>query len=102
ISERNFLGRGLFAKAAITYGQYARGYSLSFVEPYLLNYRVALGLDLYQREQLANSYISYTTKTLGFSPRLGFQLREDLALQVRYSIYRQEISLPFYLADCFN
>ena len=26
ISERNFLGRGLFAKASVTYGQYARGY----------------------------------------------------------------------------
>jgi outer membrane protein insertion porin family len=102
ISERNFLGRGLFAKASVTYGQYARGYSLSFVEPYLLDYRVALGLDLYQREQLANNFISYTTKTLGFSPRLGFQLREDLSLQLRYSIYQQEISLPSFLANCNN
>ncbi|WGD56355.1 outer membrane protein assembly factor BamA [Bradyrhizobium sp. CB1650] len=102
ISERNLLGRGLFAKAAVTYGQYARGYSLSFVEPYLLDYRVALGLDLYQRTQLSNSYISYGTKTLGFSPRLGFSLREDLALQVRYSIYQQEITLPSYLANCNN
>jgi outer membrane protein insertion porin family len=102
ISERNFLGRGLYAKAAVTYGQYARGYSLSFVEPYLLDYRVALGLDLFQREQLANSYISYGTKTLGFSPRLGFSLREDLALQLRYSIYQQEISLPSSLANCNN
>ena len=102
ISERNFLGRGLFAKASVTYGQYARGYSLSFVEPYLLDYRVALGLDLFQRQQLANSYISYGTKTLGFSPRLGFALREDLSLQLRYSIYQQEISLPSYLANCNN
>ena len=102
ISERNFLGRGLFAKASVTYGQFARGYSLSFVEPYLLDYRVALGLDLYQREQLANNFISYTTKTLGFSPRLGFQLREDLSLQLRYSIYQQEISLPSFLANCNN
>jgi outer membrane protein insertion porin family len=102
ISERNFLGRGLFAKASVTYGQFARGYSLSFVEPYLLDYRVALGLDLYQREQLANNFISYTTKTLGFSPRLGFQLREDLSLQLRYSIYQQEISLPNSLANCNN
>ena len=102
VSERNLLGRGLFAKASVTYGQYSRGYSLSFVEPYLLDYRVALGLDLYQREQLSNSYISYGTKTLGFSPRLGFSLREDLALQVRYSIYRQEITLPYYLANCNN
>jgi outer membrane protein insertion porin family len=102
ISERNLLGRGLFAKAAVTYGQYARGYSLSFVEPYLLDYRVALGLDLYQRTQLSNSFISYGTKTLGFSPRLGFSLREDLSLQLRYSIYRQEITLPSYLQDCNN
>ncbi|MCS3895772.1 outer membrane protein insertion porin family [Bradyrhizobium japonicum USDA 38] len=102
ISERNLLGRGLFAKASVTYGQYARGYSLSFVEPYLLDYRIALGLDLYQRQQLANSYISYGTKTLGFSPRLGFSLREDLALQLRYSIYQQEITLPSYLANCNN
>ncbi|MDP1864912.1 MAG: outer membrane protein assembly factor BamA, partial [Bradyrhizobium sp.] len=102
ISERNFLGRGLYAKASLTYGQYARGYSLSFVEPYLLDYRVALGLDLFQREQLANSYISYGTSTIGFSPRLGFSLREDLSLQVRYSIYQQKISLPDNLRNCNN
>jgi outer membrane protein insertion porin family len=102
VSERNLLGRGLFAKASVQYGQYARGYSLSFVEPYLLDYRVALGLDFYQREQLANSYISYNVKTLGFSPRLGFGLREDLTLQLRYSIFRQEISLPGFLQNCNN
>src|SRR5476649_611836 len=85
ISERNFLGRGLYAKASVTYGEYARGVSLSFVEPYLLDYRVALGLDVFYREQLPNNYISYGTKTLGFSTRLGFALREDLSLQLRYS-----------------
>src|SRR5882757_2014934 len=102
ISERNFLGRGLYAKAAVTYGQYARGGSLSFVDPYLFDYRIAMGLDLFYREQLANSYIAYGTKTMGFSPRLGFTLREDLALQLRYSIYQQEISLPSALANCNN
>src|SRR3984893_9621598 len=102
VSERNFLGRGLYAKASVTYGQYARGVSLSFVEPYLLDYRVALGLDVFYREQLANLFISYGTSTIGFSPRLGFQLREDLGLQLRYSIYRQEISLPSTLDNCNN
>jgi len=102
VSERNFLGRGLFAKASVTYGQFARGYSLSFVEPYLLDYRVALGLDFYQRSQLANNFVSYGTKTIGFSPRLGFQLREDLSLQLRYSITRQEVTLPTTLANCNN
>ncbi len=102
ISERNFLGRGLFAKASVTYGQFARGYSLSLVEPYLLDYRVALGLDFFQRQQLANNFISYGTKTIGFSPRLGFGLREDLSLQLRYSIYQQQIQLPANLANCNN
>src|ERR1700758_406823 len=102
VSERNFLGRGLFAKAAVTYGQYARGLSLSFVEPYLLDYRIALGLDAYYRQQMANNYIAYGTKTIGFSPRLGLQLREDLSLQLRYSLYQTQISLPSYLANCNN
>ncbi|MBN8967898.1 MAG: outer membrane protein assembly factor BamA [Rhizobiales bacterium] len=102
IAERNLLGRGLYAKASVQYGQYARGYSLSFVEPYLMGYRVALGMDLYQRQQLANRYLSYDSKTIGFSPRLGFQLREDLALQVRYSISQQEIKLPWQYQNCNN
>jgi outer membrane protein insertion porin family len=102
VSERNFLGRGLFAKASVQYGQFARGYSLSFVEPYLLDYRVALGLDFFQRQQLANNFVSYTTKTIGFSPRLGFTLREDLSLQLRYSLSQQTITLPTALNNCNN
>ena len=102
VAERNLLGRGLYAKASVQYGQYARGYTLSFVEPFLLGYRVALGLDLYQRKQLANSYVSYNSDTFGFSPRLGFQLREDLSLQVRYSISQQKIDLPWQYTNCNN
>src|SRR5215475_7598323 len=102
ISDRNLMGRGNLGKVSVTYGQRTRGFDLSYVEPFLLDYRVALGLDLYQREQLANNFISYNTKTLGFSPRLGFQLREDLSLQLRYSIYQQEITLPNFLANCNN
>ena len=39
---------------------------------------------------------------MGFATRLGFSLREDLGLQVRYSLYRQEISLPPQLTNCNN
>ncbi len=103
ISERNFLGRGLYGKASVTYGEFARGISLSAVEPYFLDYRVALGLDLFYREQLPNtSFISYGTTTFGFTPRLGFGLREDLSLQIRYSIFEQKISLPAALNNCNN
>ncbi len=102
ISERNLLGRGLYAKASVTYGQYSRGVSLSFVEPYLLDYRMALGLDAYWREQKSNSYTSYGVTTLGFSPRIGLALREDLSLQLRYSLYQQSISLASAYNNCNN
>ena len=102
ISERNFLGRGLYAKASVTYGQYSRGGSLSFVDPYLLDYRVALGLDMFYKQQLSTSTTSYGTTTFGFSPRLGLTLREDLSLQLRYSIYQQQITLTSAYDNCNN
>src|SRR5579862_2608645 len=102
ISERNLLGRGLFGRAAVTYGQFARGVSLSFIDPYLLDYRIALGIDAYYREQLPNTFIAYGTKTIGFSPRIGLQLREDMSVQLRYSIYQQDVSLPSFLDNCNN
>ncbi|HLG83869.1 MAG TPA: outer membrane protein assembly factor BamA [Bradyrhizobium sp.] len=102
VSERNFLGRGLYAKASVSYGEYSRGISLSFVEPYLLDYRVALGLDTYYRQQLPNSYYSYGVRTFGFSPRLGLQLNEETSLQLRYSIYQQQITLSSAYDNCNN
>ena len=94
VAERNLMGRGQFAKATLTYGQYTRGVDLSFVEPYLLGYRMAGGVDLFWKQGLANSYLSYDTNTYGANLRLGFALTEELAFQPRYSIYRQEITLP--------
>jgi outer membrane protein insertion porin family len=102
VSERNLLGKGLYAKASVSYGQYSRGISLSFVEPYLLDYRLALGFDTYWRQQLSNSYTSYGVTTLGFAPRLGFALREDLSLQLRYSLYQQSITLASAYNNCNN
>jgi len=100
IAERNLMGRGQFAKATVSYGQYTRGVDLSFVEPFLLGYRMAGGVDLFWKEGLANSFLSYNTNTVGTNLRLGFALTEELAFQPRYSIYRQEITLPQYLNDC--
>jgi outer membrane protein insertion porin family len=102
IGERNFLGYGLYAKASVQYGQNSSGYSVSFVEPYLLGYRVALGVDLFSRIQKATNFVSYESRTSGGGLRLGFTLREDLSLQLRYSIYQQKITLPDHLRNCNN
>lgn len=102
VSERNLLGTGLFAKASVQYGQRTRGWTVSVVEPFLFGYRVAGGIDIFQRQQLPSSYVSYETKTIGGSARLGFALREDLSMQVRYSLYQQKVSIDDTLKNCNN
>jgi outer membrane protein insertion porin family len=86
----------------VQYGQHANGFQVSFLEPYLLGYRLAWGLDIFQKTQKATSFVSYDTQTTGASTRLGFTLREDLSLQLRYSFYSQKVTLPFNLTNCNN
>jgi outer membrane protein insertion porin family len=100
VSERNLLGRGQFAKAAIQYGQRSRGFEVSFIEPFFMGYRLAAGGDIFAKHTLASSYYSYDNKIFGTTARTGFALSEELGLQMRYSIYRQEISLPGQLNNC--
>jgi outer membrane protein insertion porin family len=102
VSERNLLGTGRFAKASVTYGQFIRAAELDYVEPYFLGYRVSGGVDLFARQTLANSYFSYGTESIGGSLKFGIPLREDFAVQVRYSLYTQSIQLPFFLNSCDN
>jgi outer membrane protein insertion porin family len=102
VSERNLLGTGRFAKATLTYGEYVRGVELNFAEPYFLDQRIGAGLDLFAKETLANSYLSYGTETIGGTIKFGIPLREDLTFQLRYSLYSQAITLPSYLDDCNN
>lgn len=102
VGERNLLGRGQYVKASVQYGERARGFEVGFVEPYFLGYRMALGLDVFAKETNNNDYSSYNTRNIGGAVRLGFQLREDLTFQVRYSAYQQEISLDDDLSSCFT
>ncbi|MEI7804501.1 MAG: outer membrane protein assembly factor BamA [Hyphomicrobiales bacterium] len=102
VAERNLLGRGQYAKAALTYGQRARGFELSFAEPYFLGYRMVGGVDLFIKQTIASRYVSYDTKTIGTNLRVGFGLTEELSLQPRYSIYRSEVSLPVAYNDCIS
>ena len=102
VADRNLMGRGQFAKASVSYGQYSRGFNLSFVEPYLLGYRMAGGIDLFAKQTLATSYVSYNTESVGVNLRLGFALSEELAFQPHYSIYQQKITLPDNLNNCMT
>ena len=102
VGERNLLGRGQIARAAVNYGQRTRGFEFSFVEPYFLDYRLAFGIDLFAKQIDASSSYVYRQETIGGGFRFGIPLREDLALQLRYSVYQQKIDLDQILRNCNN
>ena len=102
VGERNLLGRGTSARAAVSYGQYTRGIELSYGEPYFLDYRLAFGVDLFAKQVDSNSYYTYQQQTIGGAVRFGIPLREDLGLQLRYSAYSQKITLDQRLENCNN
>ena len=79
VGERNLLGQGQYARAAVQYGQRARGFELSFAEPFFLGYRLGVGVDLYAKQTLASNYISYDSKTIGGARARG--LRADRRVQ---------------------
>jgi outer membrane protein insertion porin family len=100
VGERNLLGRGQYANFAVQYGQRNRGFQLSYAEPFFLGYRLSVGGDLYAKQTIASSYVSYDSKTIGAGLRTGFALNEELSMQARYNIYSREITLPTTLNDC--
>jgi outer membrane protein insertion porin family len=102
LGERNLMGTGDIAKVSVQYGQYARGFDLSFVEPYLFGQRLAFGWDAFWKERLPTPYVSYGSKTVGGDIKFGIPITDNMSTQLRYTGYSQEISLPFQLDNCNN
>lgn len=85
ITERNFLGRGQFVRAAIGGGlDENRTYDFSFTEPFFLGRRLAAGFDLYRRESGNQDNVAYTTLATGGALRIAAPITNDLTLGLSY------------------
>lgn len=93
VSDRNLMGRGEAVKASVTYGEYARAFELAFTEPYILDTRASLGIDLFGRQTLSSTYQSYEATTFGGKIILGMPLSEEIGMQLNYALYRQSVTL---------
>ena len=102
VGERNLLGTGTAARAAVQFGQRTRGFELGYAEPYFLDYRLAFGIDIFAKQIDSSSSFVYRQETIGGGFRFGVPLREDLGLQLRYQGYRQKIELDQILRNCNN
>jgi outer membrane protein insertion porin family len=101
-TESNFLGRGQYVKLTASEGQYSRGWSASFTEPYLFGQRIAGGFDIFHKESDVNRYAYYNNWTTGVALRLGLPVTEELTFQPTYSIYQSQITIPNDSTNPYN
>ena len=94
ITETNFLGRGQYVKLSASVGQYSRGWSATFTEPYFLDQRIAAGFDIYHKQTLPYLYAYYENWTTGVTFRVGLPVTEEFTFQPHYSIYKSAIVIP--------
>lgn len=91
IAQNNLLGNGESLSATARLGAISNQFDISFVEPWLLDKPLSLGVDLYKWMQ---EYSDYTINSTGFSTALGFPLGIDEYTRgsVKYNLDNSDIS----------
>ncbi|KAF0129970.1 MAG: outer membrane protein, partial [Xanthobacteraceae bacterium] len=102
VEERNFLGRGQFVRLGGMFGQRSRGVNFSFTEPFLMDYRLSGGFDLFYRHTSRANYQPFESTSYGGTLRLGIPITEHFAVQLRYSAVSQRISIRDDQLNCYN
>jgi outer membrane protein insertion porin family len=82
LTERNFLGRGQYLRAAIGASQSGRTFDFSFTEPRFMGLKVSAGVDAYHRISDENSASFYGSQSTGGQLRVGIPLTSDLSATV--------------------
>lgn len=80
VTERNFLGRGQYVRAAIGASASGKSFDFSFTEPRFMGLKVSSGFDFYHRitDESASSY--YGTTSTGGQLRLGLPITRELSV----------------------
>ncbi|WP_245615536.1 outer membrane protein assembly factor BamA [Afifella pfennigii] len=94
LTERNFLGRGYYVRAAIGGGQYSQTYEFAFTDPYFLGRRVSAGFNVYRKNYEESDYRSYDYQTTGGGITFGLPITENFVVQLGYRIEEQNIDVP--------
>jgi len=80
ITERNFLGRGQYVRAAVGASESGQTFDLSFTEPRFMGLRVSAGFDVYRRIIEEGTRFSYGIDRMGGRLRFGLPLTDNITL----------------------
>jgi outer membrane protein insertion porin family len=89
-----FTGAGQDLKARASFGTISNGLDLSFTEPWLFDYPVSFGFDIYKKDHKrdSDSGYGYDESVIGGDLRLGKQLNEYLRGDLMYKLEWVDIS----------
>ena len=99
IRQRNFRGRGQTVGLSGSYSSYSKSVQASFVEPYLFDKNVSLGVDIYRRDYNnfnyynSNRNTTYQQTTTGFQVRAGIPVTEYVTAIARYTLNYDDVTL---------
>lgn len=80
LTERNFLGRGQYVRAAIGASENGQTFDFSFTEPHFMGLDIAAGVDVYHRIVNESSRNYYGYQATGGQLRLGVPLTSSLSV----------------------
>ncbi|WP_240229255.1 outer membrane protein assembly factor BamA [Devosia lacusdianchii] len=92
LTERNFLGRGQYLRAAIGASQSGRTFDFSFTEPRFMGLKVSAGVDAYHRISDETTTSFYGSQSTGGQLRAGIPITSDLSATVFAGVDRKVIA----------
>ncbi|HEV7275407.1 MAG TPA: outer membrane protein assembly factor BamA [Devosiaceae bacterium] len=78
LTERNFLGRGQYLRAAVGITGSGRSFDFSFTEPRFMGLKISSGIDVYHRIQDETDSNYYGSTATGGQVRFGLPVTRDL------------------------
>ena len=90
LTEKNFMGRGQYIKAAIGMGTSKETYNFSFTEPYFLGRRLSAGFDIFQETYSDNRQRDYEYDRTGGTLRFGLPITKDISFNPYYSFEQKK------------
>jgi outer membrane protein insertion porin family len=92
LTERNFLGRGQYLRAAIGATQSGRTFDFSFTEPRFMGLKVSAGFDAYHRISDETTTTFYGSQSTGGQLRFGVPITSALSASLFGGYERKVIS----------
>ncbi len=110
VRQRNFRGKGQELRLSASYSTYSKSVEIGFTEPYLFDRNIAIGGDIYRRDNNSFNFngntrnTTYQQVTTGAQIRAGLAITEFWSMALRYGLNYDQLTLDpaqyFFNGSC--